>query len=235
MTFDPLVYYGILLLSIAVTLLTTVVFGTFKPRLALAYLGSALLVGGGAGAAAMRGTFKNFDAVPPPFALAAVVFFIGPILLGRSGVGKAAADNVPVQLLVLIQAFRLPLELVMHYAYTAGIMPKELSFEGFNYDILTGASALILGFTMLIRRRIYPRLILLWNLWGSICLAVIAFVAISSSPMFMLFGEAPHQVNTWVLRFPYILLPALLVTNAIFTHVVIFRILGNHETRRHSN
>ncbi len=230
MTFDPLVYYGILLLAVAVTLLSIVVYGTFKPRLAAAYSVWALLVGGGSALAAHRGILANFSSGPPPFMFFALLFFIGPIVLGRSAVGRAAAETVPIQLLVLMQAFRLPLELVMHYASSAGIMPEQLSFAGYNYDILTGLSALLLGLAMLISRRPFPKLIYIWNWWGSLCLAAIAFIAISSTPMFEFFGDAPHQVNTWVMHFPYVLLPALLVTNAIFTHVVIFRILRMHKT-----
>ena len=40
--------------------------------------------------------------------------------------------------LVGVQAFRLPLELLMHRAGGLGIMPPELSYGGYNYDIVTG-------------------------------------------------------------------------------------------------
>ena len=210
MTFDPLVYYGILLLSIAVTVLTVVA-------------AWALVVGGGAAMAAHQGLLTDFESVPPPFASAALVFFFGPIALSRTRVGRTAADAIPLQLLVLIQAFRLPLELVMSHAADAGIMPEQLSFSGFNYDIVTGVSALVLGVAMIVNPRLNLRWVKLWNLWGSLCLAVIAFIAVSSSPMFMHFGDAPHQINSWVLHFPYVLLPALLVSHAIFTHAVIFQ------------
>ena len=136
--------------------------------------------------------------------------------------GQSAAEAVPLQLLVLMQAFRLPLEIVMHYASGVGIMPEQMSFAGFNYDIITGASALVIGLIMLFKPNFSTRVVLLWNWWGCLCLAVIAYLAIASSPMFMVFGKDPLQVNNWVLHFPYVLLPALLVSNAIFTHVAIF-------------
>jgi hypothetical protein len=229
MTFDPLVYYGILLLAIAVTALTIVVFGVIKPRLGAAYALWALVVGGGSALAAHLNLLTDFDSVPPPFAIAALIFFAGPIALAKTRVGRTAADVIPLQLLVLMQAFRLPLELVMNHAADAGIMPEQLSFSGFNYDIITGATALILGVAMILNPTLNLRWVKLWNLWGSLCLIVIAFIAISSSPMLMRFGTAPHQVNRWVLHFPYVLLPALLVTNAIFTHAVIFRILNRKD------
>jgi hypothetical protein len=41
--------------------------------------------------------------------------------------------------------------------------------------------------------------------------------------MVRLFGDAPGHVNTWVLYFPYVWLPAVLVTIAVAGHIVITR------------
>ena len=66
-----------------------------------------------------------------------------------------------------------------------------------------------------------PRALLwLWHLWGCWCLAVIAFIAIASSPMVRLFGEGAH-LKTWVLFLPYVWLPVVLVTAALFGHIVL--------------
>ena len=51
-----------------------------------------------------------------------------------------------------------------------------------------------------------------------------SFIAIASSPMVGLWGGPPH-VNTWVLFVPYVWLPVILVTAAVFGHIVITRAL----------
>jgi hypothetical protein len=113
----------------------------------------------------------------------------------------------------------------MHRAATLVIMPPELSYSGYNFDILTGAGALLLWSVMRAGVRVPPWVLWAWNIWGCWCLAAIAAIAITTSPMVRLFGDDPRHVNTWVLFFPYVWLPAVLVTIAVAGHVVITRSL----------
>ena len=69
------------------------------------------------------------------------------------------------------------------------------------------------------------RAIWIWNL-GVLCLAVIAVVAVASSPMVRAFGDDPGHVNTFVLFVPYVWLPAVLVVVALAGHVVVARALA---------
>lgn len=144
--------------------------------------------------------------------------------LGLSSFGQTSAAEVPLASLVAFQSFRLPLELVMHRAGTLGIMPAELSYSGYNFDIMTGAIAVVLWAAMRAGLAVPRAALWLWNLWGCWCLAVIAFIAIATSPMAQLFGEGAH-LNTWVLFVPYVWLPVILVTLAVFGHIVLTRAL----------
>ncbi len=65
--------------------------------------------------------------------------------LGLSKLGGEAAARRSLAALIGFQSFRLPLELVMHHAVETGVMPNQLSFTGYNFDIATGAAALVLG------------------------------------------------------------------------------------------
>jgi hypothetical protein len=113
----------------------------------------------------------------------------------------------------------LPLELVMHRAAVAGIMPNVMSYTGYNFDIVTGATALPLA--LYAWRRPVPRwLILLWNVTGQILLLVIVGVAFAASPVFRAFGDG--QLNVWVTEFPYVWI-AVMVAAALFGHVVTLR------------
>jgi hypothetical protein len=173
--------------------------------------------------AASSGVLSQFDSFPPPMLIMMVSVIVMAFVFGFSPFGRSGALNLSFAILIGFQAFRFPLELVMHHAGTVGIMPVELSFSGYNFDIFTGIGALVIFFILQSGRTI-PRFVMwLWNIWGSLCLVMIAFIAITASPMIKLFGDDPAHLNTWVLYFPYVWLPVVLVTIAISGHVVLWR------------
>jgi hypothetical protein len=174
---------------------------------------------------AARGHLARFDVDPPPMAILMPSVLVMGFSLGGSRLGAHVATTVPLSTLIGLQGFRLPLELVMHRAASVGIMPTELSYSGYNLDILTGLGACVL-FALMRAGVGLPRWVLWgWNVWGWWSLAVITVVAITSSPMVRLFGNDPRHMNTWVLYFPYVWLPVVLVTVALAGHVVITRAL----------
>jgi hypothetical protein len=67
------------------------------------------------------------------------------------------------------------------------------------------------------------RLVLAWNLLGSLLLANIMAVAVASTPMIHAFGTAPERVNTFVAYPPYTTLPTVMVVLALAGHLVLFR------------
>ena len=72
-------------------------------------------------------------------------------------------------------------------------------------------------------------LVLLWNALGSALLLAVVAIAVVSLPVFQVYG--PQAVNTWVAYFPYVWLPAGLVTGALLGHVVLWRRLLAHGMR----
>src|SRR6185503_12437494 len=73
---------------------------------------------------ALSGLLARFDLRPPPMALWFGATLLVPLALGFSSFGRRLAHALPLVGLVGYQAFRLPLELVMHRAATDGIMPR---------------------------------------------------------------------------------------------------------------
>src|SRR5687768_11672376 len=63
---------------------------------------------------AASGAFRQWDRMPPPFALLVLAIVLLGARLAFSGLGRQIATHVPLWALVGIQAFRLPLELAMH-------------------------------------------------------------------------------------------------------------------------
>jgi hypothetical protein len=174
------------------------------------------------GVLALLGFWADFDARPPHLVLLIFPALGLPVLLAFSRIGTTLAFNVPMALLVGFHAFRLPLELVMHQAAVEGTMPPQMTYTGSNFDIVTGASALVVGAIAGWGRA--PRWLLLgWNTLGSGLLVAILVIAVASLPTFQAFGSDPSRVNTWVAYFPFVWLPAGLVSAAVMGHVLLWR------------
>jgi hypothetical protein len=225
----PLVLFGIPLLALVVVVL-------FVVALRRAGVGLAAAVGATAawvaafGLAAASGILSRADLRPPPMALMIVAIISGALLFGLSRFGERVALAVPLWALVGVHAFRLPLELVMHQASSSGIMPRQLTFGegGFNYDIVTGTTAIVVAGLVALGRA--PRaLVIAWNVMGLGFLVVIAGVAIATAPFVRAFG--PGSVNTWVTYVPFVWLPGVLVPAAIAGHVIALRGAMRARTR----
>jgi hypothetical protein len=181
------------------------------------------------GVLAQRGILARTDTTPPVLAVFMPVILLLSFAWALSPFGARLARGLPVWAMIAAQSFRVPLELVMHQAAREEVMPAQLSFSlsgtGFNFDIVVGALALPVGW--LVATRQAPLwLAKLWNLLGFVTLTVIAGVAIATSPMVHAFGTAPKSLNTWVMYFPFVWLPAGAVVFALGSHIVIARALA---------
>jgi hypothetical protein len=178
---------------------------------------------------AHTGALTRFDLRPPPM----MGVFLGTLVLATafalSGFGKRLALGLPVSALVGFQAFRLPLELVMHEAANEGVMPSVMTYTGYNFDIVTGIAATVVGLWCLLGRP--PRAVLvLFNVLGSVLLLVVSTVAALALPVFAVFGLG--QLNLWVTRVPYVLM-AVMVGSALVGHIILARrLLSERESER---
>jgi CubicO group peptidase (beta-lactamase class C family) len=163
----------------------------------------------------------RFDTKPPTMAVLFVALLVVAVGLAASPVGRRLALGLPLWILVGVQAFRLPLEILMHQAYEAGLMPVQMSFSGLNFDILTGASALVVA-VLVATGRAGLRTVRAWNVAGSLLLCNIIMIAWLSTPTPLRVFRTP-PANTWVAAAPYVWLPTVMVAFAILGHLVIFR------------
>lgn len=217
--YDAVAAFGIggLAVLVAAAFFVLLTKGWPRRRLGLAVAATAVMTA--------SGRLARFDAFPPPMFLMILSVFVMGFGIGLSRIGRDATDTVPLATLVGLQGFRLPLEIVMHRAAELGIMPPQLSYTGYNLDIVTGMTACLLFGLMRGGVAVSKRALWAWNVWGWWCLFVIAVIAVTTSPMIRLFGDDPRDVNTWVLYFPYVWLPVVLVTVAIAGHVMVTRAL----------
>ncbi len=178
------------------------------------------------GAGDWLGLFSRLDLLPPPFVILVTLSLALAAATGLGhvgGVGNTLVRTLSVGTFVALQVFRLPLELLMLRAAYRGIMPMEFSMLGYNLDVLTGLGALLIYVYGAWIGPVHRHLIWAWNLLGIGCLLVIGVLAALTSPNLHAFGADAQHINSWVLYFPYSLLPTVLVSFAVFGHVLLTR------------
>ena len=172
--------------------------------------------------AAMSGILREWERVPPPMVFVIIGVFAVSSILAFGRLGTRVAQHLPLWALVATQSFRLPLELAMHALSERGVMPIQMSYSGRNFDIVTGATAIVVA--VLVKMGYGGRrLVSIWNVMGLALLANVVTVAIASMPLFQAFG--PDRVVTFVTYPPFIWLPAVMVVAALAGHLVIFKAL----------
>lgn len=170
----------------------------------------------------------SFTSRPPTAGLLIAVGVALAIAVGTSRLGARLATGIPLAALIGVQAFRFPLELMLHRAYREGLMPVQMSYSGFNFDILTGLSAIVVAL-YIARRPNAVAVARIWNAAGIVLLANILTIAVLSTPTpIRVFHNEP--ANEWIAHAPWVWLPAVFVVAAIVGHIVIFRRL-RYESR----
>ena len=193
-----------------------------RGNVAVVFLGTLVASGMwmiGTFAVAAKGKLR-FDSRPPTMLLLVVAIFVLAFAIGFSRFGKRLSA-LPLIALIGFQAFRLPLELLMHRAYQIGLMPVQMTYTGRNFDIVTGAGAAAIAIAMAFTN-VPLRVLKTWNILGILLLANVLVIAILSMPTpLRQFHNEP--ANTWVAQAPWVWLPAVFVLAAIAGHVVISR------------
>lgn len=195
--------------------------GTRTAGLVTAWMAATFAVG-------WSGILLDFDVRPPPAGLLFLATGAVGVAVGASRLGGRLERGLPLWALVATQAFRLPLELVMHAAADEGTMPVVMSFEGYNYDIVTGITAILAAAALYMGA---PRwLAAVWNILGFVLLLGIVTIAFLASPLVRLWGDA--QLNVWVAYAPFTWLPTVMVAAAIAGHIVVARALRSGSPAR---
>jgi hypothetical protein len=172
----------------------------------------------------------SFTSRPPTAGLLIVVSVVLAFAVGTSRLGWRLATGVPLAALVGAQAFRFPLELMLHRAYREGLMPVQMSYSGFNFDILTGLSAIVVA-VYFARRPGAVVAVRVWNAAGIVLLANILTIAVLSTPTpIRVFHNEP--ANDWIAHAPWVWLPTVFVVTAIIGHIVVFRRLRYESSVR---
>ncbi len=166
--------------------------------------------------------FYTTVTTPPrlPLLVLPPVLFI--VSLFNTGKGKRFIDGLDVKKITLVHVIRIPVEIVLLWLCIHKVVPELVTFEGRNFDILSGITAPLVYYFGFVKQQLSKPILLLWNF---ICLGLLANVvayALLSAPS-PLQQFAFDQPNIAISYFPFLLLPSVLVPLVLFSHLVSIR------------
>jgi hypothetical protein len=136
--------------------------------------------------------------------------------------GRAFINGWNARWLTYLHLVRIPVEIVLFWLFLQKQVPQLMTFEGRNFDILSGLTAPAIAYLGCKQLKWGRRLLLAWN---CICLALLINIvvhAVLSAP-FAFQQFAFEQPNVAILYFPFIWLPGFIVPVVLLSHLVVIR------------
>lgn len=127
-------------------------------------------------------------------------------------------ENLPLKVLTFLHIIRIPVEFVLYWLYQEKYIPQIMTFEGANFDILSGITAPIICLIAFRNNSANRPLLIVWNLLALGLLANIVVTAVLAfpSPMQQIAFDQPNRA---IMYFPLIWLPAVVVPIVLFSHL----------------
>lgn len=176
--------------------------------------------------------YKGFflsNEMPPRILVMMVPAVLIIILFFVTKKGKAYIDSLNLRALTLVHLVRIPVEIILMILAMHKVIPELLTFEGRNYDIIMGLTALPVAWLVFNAKKL-RKLLLWWNILGIVLLLNVVVHGILSLPL--PFQQLAFDYpNFAMLCGPYNLLPGLIVPVVMFSHLASIRQLAG---RRHA-
>ena len=174
------------------------------------------------GGVSSTGFYDAPQELPPRLllALAPALAVVATLLLTIRG--RTYLDGLRLDTLTLLHVVRIPVELGLLGLCLYKAVPQLMTFEGRNWDILSGLSSPIIYYLAFKRRKIGRNSLLVWNLLCLGLLLNVVFYAVLAVPSpVQRFGF--EQPNVAVLYFPFVWLPSCVVPLVLLTHLAAIR------------
>jgi hypothetical protein len=177
---------------------------------------------------AERGFYTRSSEMPPRLVAAVlppVIFIVACFLLPA---GRRYIDTLNPRILTWLHVVRIPVELILYTLMIHHLVPVVMTFEGRNFDILSGITAPFIAYLGYNKKRISKTVLLVWNLICLVLLINVVYYGILSAPT-EIQKYAFDQPNVAVLYFPFIWLPSFIVPLVLFSHLVCIRHLIKYK------
>lgn len=167
----------------------------------------------------LRGYYLTVNTFPPRFPLLLFPSLCMILLAFITPGGKKVIARIDLKKLTEMHVIRIFVEFVLLRLLIYGVLPESMTFEGRNFDIISGISAPVVAFIAFRTLPIKRGLLLVWNLLAMGLLLQVVATAILSTPSIIQQIEF-DQPNIAILHFPYVLLPSVVVSIVLFGHLV---------------
>jgi len=175
------------------------------------------------------GIFRSWS-FPPRIPLLVIIPTFGFMFwFFKTGRHRSLLHAVPRWQPVVYQSFRIGVEFLILGAVLRGLGPKEPSFEGYNFDIITGITAPLIALLVYRWKILSEKWVFWWNIMGLLWLVNVIFIFISLGVAPQIWGYEQTPINPDFGQMPYLLIPALFMPCAVFMHV--FSLLQLRENR----
>lgn len=169
----------------------------------------------------IRGPMTNFQIFPFNVMPVLAVPLISILAFTFSKAGKEILLRIPTENIIWIQTFRFFVEQLLLALYLENQAPVQMTYEGRNFDVLSGVSAPLIAW-LITRGKISNPGVVIWNL---VCLGLLVNIVTTAilsmpTPLRMFMNE---PANTIVVQFPVSWLPGLLVPLAYGLHFLSLR------------
>lgn len=171
---------------------------------------------------AITGFYQKTDALPPRIPVFAILPTLLTIIALFIFARKSLIDRLPLKTLTILHVVRIPVELVLLWLFQFGWVPQLMTFEGRNFDVLSGITAAIIYWLAFRRGKINRPLLIGWNIFALLLLVnIVVNAVLSFQTPFQQF--AFDQPNRGLLFFPFIWLPSIIVPIVLFCHLASLR------------
>lgn len=172
-------------------------------------------------AVSATGFFSDFSFFPPRMMIVLVIPLVTIVWFTLSATAREILLHVPAADLLRLQVFRVFVELLLWGAFVLNLLPVQMTFEGRNFDVLSGIGGLLAAL-FLANSRIGQYV---YNYFGlGLLLNIVAIAFLSMPTPFRVFMNEP--ANLLVTQAPFILLPGMLVPLAYGLHFLSLRQLS---------
>jgi hypothetical protein len=124
---------------------------------------------------------------------------------------------------VYFQTFRIVVELLILGLFLKNVVPVQTTFEGNNFDVLSGLTAPIIGWLAFSKKAISKKAVVVWNICCCLILANIVFIFMSLGVKPEIWGYTQSPLDTNFATVPYLYIASLYMPVAVFMHIMSFR------------
>lgn len=170
----------------------------------------------------LTGFYQDSNSIPPRFLLLIGPGLIISLVLFFTARGRIFIDSLNIKKLTLLHFVRLPVEITLYFVCVAKLIPQLMTFEGNNYDVISGLSAPLVYYLVFVSKKLNNKVLIAWNFMCLILLINVLVIAILSAqtPFQKLAFDQP---NIGVTFFPFVWLPAVVVPIVFFSHLASIR------------